>query len=110
MKPQKIVVVGAGSAIFGLNALSTLVRSELLHGSTLSLVDINALGLEMTTRLAHRMNQEWNAGLTIESSTELATVLDGATFVIVSIEVPPRKTLARRLGNPPPQRRAPAVR
>jgi alpha-galactosidase len=95
MKPQKIVVVGAGSAIFGLNALSTLVRSELLHGSTLSLVDINALGLEMTTRLAHRMNKEWKAGLTIESSTELATVLDGATFVIVSIEVPPREKLWR---------------
>jgi alpha-galactosidase len=95
MKPAKIVVVGAGSANFGLNALATLIRSRRLNGSILSLVDINAPGLEMITRLARRLDQEWNAGLTIECSTDVAAVLDGASFVIVSIEVPPREKLWR---------------
>lgn len=95
MKPTKIVVVGAGSANFGLNALATIVRSERLHGSTLALVDINAHGLELVTHLAQRLNREWNADLTIESSTDLSVLLDGAEFVIVSIEVPPREKLWR---------------
>ncbi len=95
MKPVKIVVVGAGSASFGLNSLATLIRSKYLRGSTLSLVDIDAQGLEMVTRLACRLNKEWNAGLTIESSTDPSPVLDGASFVILSIEVPPREKLWR---------------
>ncbi|MBI5880202.1 MAG: hypothetical protein HZB53_21335 [Chloroflexi bacterium] len=95
MKPTKIVVVGAGSANFGQNALATLIRSERLHGSTLALVDINAQGLALIARLAARMNREWDAGMTIEYSTDLAAMLDGAAFVIVSIEVPPREKLWR---------------
>ena len=95
MKPVKIVVVGAGSANFGLNALATLIRSRRLQGSTLSLVDIDAQGLELITRLARRLNQDWNAGWTIESSTDTAAVMAGASFVIVSIEVPPREKLWR---------------
>ena len=47
MTPVKIAVVGAGSANFGLNALATLIRSSRLRGSTLSLVDIDARGLEL---------------------------------------------------------------
>ena len=95
MTPVKIVVVGAGSANFGLNALATLIRSTRLQGSILSLVDIDAHGLELITRLARRLNREWNGGWIIESSTDAASVMDGASFVIVSIEVPPREKLWR---------------
>src|SRR5437879_973758 len=95
MKPTKIVVIGAGSANFGLNALATLIRSERLHGSTLALVDINAEGLAVVTRLAQRLNKEWKAELTIESASDLGAALDGASFVISSIEVPPREKLWR---------------
>lgn len=95
MKNVKIVVVGAGSASFGLNSLATLIRSRHLRGSTLCLVDINAQGLEMVTQLARRLDKEWNAGLTIECAIDSASALDGASFVIVSIEVPPREKLWR---------------
>jgi alpha-galactosidase len=95
MKPTKIVVIGAGSASFGLNSLATLVRSERLRGSTLSLVDINASGLATVTQLAHHLNREWGAQLTIESSTDVTQVLAGAEFVILSIEVTPREKLWR---------------
>jgi alpha-galactosidase len=95
MKP-KVVIIGAGSTIFGLGTLATLVRSERLHGSTLGLVDLNGGGLDLIDSLAHRLNQEWEAGLAIESSTLREEVLPGADFVIVSIEVGPREGTWRR--------------
>lgn len=95
MTATKIVVIGAGSANFGLGTLATIVRSERLRGSTLSLVDINAQGLETMTQLACRLNREWNAQLTIESATDPAEVLDGASFVILAVEVTPREKLWR---------------
>ena len=64
------VSIGAGSASFGLNALATLLREPSLRGSTLALVDHNAQGLALVHRLAERMNEEWDAGLTIESGTD----------------------------------------
>lgn len=96
MKPVKIVIIGAGSASFGLNALATLLREPALRGSTLALVDKNAEGLALVHRLAERMNREWAAGLAIESNTDRRAVLDGADFVVCSIEVGPREELWRQ--------------
>jgi alpha-galactosidase len=96
MKPPKVVIIGAGSAIFGLTTLSTLVRSHRLQGGTLALVDLNADGLALINALAGRLNCEWEAGLTVESSTRREDVLSGADFVIVSIEVGPREGTWKR--------------
>jgi alpha-galactosidase len=92
----KIVIIGAGSTIFGLETLSTLLRSPRLRGGTLALVDLNRDGLALVETLAQRLNREWQAGLTIESSTDRRTVLSGADFVIVSIEVGPREGTWKR--------------
>jgi len=92
----KVVIIGAGSAIFGLETLATLVRSPRLRGGTLALVDLNAEGLALIEALAQRLNREWGAGLTIESSTDREEVLPGAQFVIVSIEAGPREELWQR--------------
>ncbi len=90
-KPPKIVIIGAGSAIFGLGALSSLIQSEELHGAELGLVDINEKGLATITALARKMNQAWGAEMTISSSPERTEVLPGADFVIVSVQVGPRE-------------------
>jgi alpha-galactosidase len=95
MKP-KVVIIGAGSAIFGLGTLATLVRSRPLRGGTLALVDLDAEGLALVDVLAQRLNREWGAGLTIVSSTDRTEMLDGADSVIVSIEVGPREGLWKR--------------
>jgi len=95
MLPTKIVIIGAGSAIFGLNTLAALTQSERLHGSHLALVDRNAEALEPMGRLAERLNQEWDARMTITTHTHHADALEGAAFVVLSIEVPPRETLWR---------------
>jgi alpha-galactosidase len=92
----KVVIVGAGSAIFGLGTLTTLIRSPKLKGGTLALVDLKADGLSLIDALARRLNREWEADLTIVSSTQREEVLAGADFVIVSIEVGPREGLWKR--------------
>jgi alpha-galactosidase len=90
-RPPKIVIIGAGSAIFGLGAMATLIRSERLRGSELALVDINEPGLEMMTKLAQMMNDAWEGGMHIRGTTNRLEVLPGADFVIVSIQVGPRE-------------------
>jgi alpha-galactosidase len=96
MLPTKIVVIGAGSAIFGLNTVSALLGSERLRGSHMALVDLNAETLELMTRLAQRMNREWGAEMTIITHTHHAEALAGAEFVVSAIEVPPREKLWRQ--------------
>ena len=78
MKSIKIVIIGAGSASFGLSSLATLLREPTLRGSTLALVDLNAEGLRLVHQLAERMNRTWGSGLTIESNTDRRVLLDGA--------------------------------
>lgn len=89
--PPRIVLIGAGSAIFGLSALATIVRSERLRGSELWLVDINERGLDTMTRLAELMNREWGAEMRIGSTTDRRQALPGANFVVVSVQVGPRE-------------------
>ena len=95
MLPTKIVVIGAGSASFGLNTLGSLLRSQHLRGSHLALVDLNAQALEQMGRLAERSNREWGAGMSISTHTDHRQALSGAKFVVLSIEVPPREVFWR---------------
>jgi alpha-galactosidase len=91
VKAPKVVIIGAGSTVFGLNTLASLVRSPRLHGGTLALVDLNADGLALIDALARRLNCEWEAGLTIESAVRREDLLPEADFVIGSVEVGPRE-------------------
>jgi alpha-galactosidase len=94
--PAKIVVVGAGSASFGENTLAALLGSKRIRGSHLVLVDNNEDKLSTTRRLAERLNKEWNAGFKIDSNRSPEPVLDGADFVICSLEVGDRENLWRK--------------
>jgi alpha-galactosidase len=93
MLPTKIVIVGAGSAIFGLNTLAALMNSQRLRGSRLALVDQNGEALASIARLAHRLNEEWKVQMTISSHTHHDEALEGAAFVVSAIEAPPREKL-----------------
>ena len=90
-KPPKIVCIGAGSAVFGLSNMATIVRSRRLRGAELALVDIDEAGLSTMTRLAQMMNEAWDSQMTITSTTEREKVLPGADFVVVSVQVGPRE-------------------
>jgi alpha-galactosidase len=91
--PTKIVVIGAGSASFGENTLSALLRSKKLRGSTLMLVDKNPNSLDIVHRLANRLNDEWDADFTISAHSHHQDTLEGAEFIVSAIEVGPREEL-----------------
>ena len=110
MPATRIAFIGAGSASFGPTTLATLLREPALRGSELALIDVNEAALASVTRVAERMNEAWDAGLTIRSSSERRDLLRGAEFVIISIEVPPREVLWRLdSGDPAAPRPAPAL-
>jgi alpha-galactosidase len=89
----KITVIGAGSAQFGENTLAAILRSRKLRGSTLALVDRNPHNLDIVSRLAERLNREWESGFTIESHQHHRGALEGAQFVVSAIEVGAREGL-----------------
>lgn len=93
MPAARIVIIGAGSDIFGVNMLATLMRSPLLRGSSLVLVDRDSDALAGMTRLAERVNREWSAGMTLESTTATLEALPGADFVVCAIGASPREAL-----------------
>lgn len=88
-----ITVIGAGSASFGENTLSALLRSKKLKGSTLRLVDRNPQSLDIVHHLANRLNREWDANFTISAHTHHKDALVGTDFVVSAIEVGPREEL-----------------
>ncbi len=96
MLPTKIVLLGAGSASFGLNTLGALMRSKILQGCQFALVDHNPVALEIVKNLADRLNREWRAGMQITTQVNHKEALPGASFVVSAIEVPPREKLWRR--------------
>lgn len=90
-----ITVIGAGSASFGENTLSALLRSKKLQGSTLRLVDRNSQSLDIVQRLADRLNKEWDSKFTITAHKNHKDALQDANFVVSAIEVGPREELWR---------------
>src|SRR5919108_4829442 len=95
-QPTKITVIGAGSAQFGENTMSAIMRSKKLRGATLALVDRNADSLAIVSRLAERLNREWDAQFTITPYTNHQEALPGSKFVVNAIEVGARENLWKK--------------
>jgi alpha-galactosidase len=91
--PTRITVIGAGSASFGENTLSAILRSERLKGSTLALVDRNAATLDIVYGLASRLNREWDSQFIITAHTRHQEALPDSEFVVNAIEVGARENL-----------------
>lgn len=92
----KITVIGAGSASFGENTLSAIMRSKKLCGSTLALVDRNTASLDIVRRLADKLNRDWGAQFTITSHAHHQDALADSDFVVNAIEVGARENLWQR--------------
>jgi alpha-galactosidase len=83
----KIVLVGAGSSVFGYNSVLDATNLPALKGSELMLHDINEKRLNTMTGLASRINKETEANLDIKHSLNQAEALSEADYVLVAIEV-----------------------
>jgi alpha-galactosidase len=93
MPNRKIVAIGAGSDVFGLNTIGTLFKNPALKGCTLMLVDRDEPSLIAMHRLAERVNRDWDADWKVEKETDTQIALEGADFVICSIAASPREAL-----------------
>ena len=83
----KIVLIGAGSAIFGLGTISDIFNSNVLKGATITLHDINKGALGKTKDIAEKYNSKFSHNFKIEATTDRKVALKGADFCIISIEV-----------------------
>lgn len=90
MPNQKIVLIGAGSLQFGLSSVGNILESEGLLGSTICLHDINENALNLTFQACNAAIQHRKLDFNIEKTPDRKEALKGASFIINSIEIPPR--------------------
>lgn len=86
---EKIVLIGAGSAMFTQGVVSDLMRSGM--EVELSLVDTDPDALEAAYRLSGKMIAARRASITLKASIDRKAVLPGATVVITTIGVGGRR-------------------
>lgn len=84
---MKLVLIGAGSAQFGLGTLGDFFQSEKLYGAEIVLVDINEDSLATVQAKADAFLKNYQLPFTVTSTTDRTKALKGADFVIISIEV-----------------------
>ena len=84
---KKIVLIGAGSSVFGLGTVSDIFKSTVLEGSTIVLHDINSKNLSTTKEIAENYRDTLNYNYNIEATTNRKEALKDADFCIISIEV-----------------------
>lgn len=82
-----IVLIGAGSASFGLTTLHDLYADPVFAGATVRLVDLDPAALARMAELAGALEAATGRGITIERFTDRCDALPGADAVVVSVEV-----------------------
>lgn len=90
---NKIVLIGAGSAMFGLGTLGDIFKSKVLEGSSIVLHDINPRSLRKVEGIVRQHIQEKALPYTLFATTSRQEALQGAAFCIISIEVGDRYEL-----------------
>ena len=83
----KIVLIGAGSTIFGLGTISDIFKSVVLTGATIVLHDIDESSLKKTKSIAEMFKVKLGLQFQIESTIDRREALKNADFCIISIEV-----------------------
>lgn len=83
----KIVLIGAGSANFGLGTLGDLLSSPWLEGSEICLHDINPEALKRNEDFGHKFIAARKLPFKLTATTYRPAALEKADFCIISIEV-----------------------
>ena len=84
---RRIVLIGAGSAMFGLGALGDIFKCRALDGSTVVLHDINEEALSRVEAVSKKYVIDNGLPFDIIATTSRTQALEGADFCIISIEV-----------------------
>ena len=84
---KKVVLIGAGSAVFGLGTINDIFQSDTLAGSTIILHDINEHALRKIADAAENFRSENNLNFMITPVLNRQEALKDADFCVISIEV-----------------------
>ncbi len=86
-RKARIVLIGAGSANFGMGTIADVLSSAPLarHDVTLALVDIDAAALDKAARLAEMVRAYRGSQVRIEATPDRREALRGADFVITAV-------------------------
>jgi alpha-galactosidase len=84
---ERIVLIGAGSANFGLGTLGDILNSQILQGSTVVLHDVDAEALATVERIGREHIEAHALPFDLAATTSRREALRGATFCVISIEV-----------------------
>jgi alpha-galactosidase len=86
---ERIVLIGAGSAVFTRGLVADLIRLGIQ--ADLALVDVDPHALRVAESLTRKMIQAQNARLTVHASLDRRDVLKNATAVICTVGVGGRR-------------------
>lgn len=84
---MKLVAIGIGSVIFGVELLRDVFRVPEFRGAELWLVDLDRAALGRMTKLAERLNAAADWDVAVRSSADRSEALPGADFVVTSVAV-----------------------
>lgn len=88
---NKIVLIGAGSAVFTRGLVADLILFDDLGPWELGLVDIDPVALETAAGMARQMVASRGAEITVRATTDRREVLPGATVVVSTVGVGGRR-------------------
>ena len=90
-KRKKIVLVGAGSAMFTQGLVADMILSPDVGPWELGLVDIDSQALETAEGVSRRMVEAREADIVVSASTDRCDVLPGADVVVMTVGVGGRR-------------------
>jgi len=90
-KRTKIVLVGAGSAMFTRGLVADMIQTDDIGPWELGLVDINPQALEAAEGLSRRMAEARGSDIVIEASIDRRDILPGADVVVMTVGVGGRR-------------------
>jgi len=91
----KIVAIGTGSLVFGVELLRDVYQTPELKGAELWLVDLDEGALRRMSALATKLNEASGWQVTLHATTERTEALPAADFVVTSIAVDREETWKR---------------
>jgi alpha-galactosidase len=89
MQRRKIVIIGAGSAVFTQGLVADLILTA--RPWRLGLVDIDAAALAAATGMSRRMVEAKGADIVVDASTDRRDLLPGADVVVTTVGVGGRR-------------------
>lgn len=83
----KIVIIGAGSAVFSKNLIADILAYPALKNAEIALVDIDAERLKTVELMARAINNSMETQCVVRATTDRREALPGADFVICTMGI-----------------------